>query len=340
MNLRSLFCLGLAASAPLAASAWDYPGHRMVNEVALASLPANFPAWVREPANAERIAYLAGEPDRWRNTQEETFLQSNGMEHYVDIDRLGEAGMDPATLSDFRYDFAAAYARARAAHPENFPAFDAAKDKSHVRPWIGFLPWEIAESYAKLRSEFSYYKAFTDHGGSPAEIANARADIIEAMGEMGHYVGDGSQPLHVTKHDHGWIGPNPNGYGVQYGIHSLIDGRFIAHAQIVPAELLPRVKPAQPADVTPRTDGRDPVFADVIAYLLETRKYTEPLYQLEKAGKFRLDVPASPEGREFIDRRLLAGGEELGALWLTAWEQAAPDTYLISELARRQAPPK
>src|SRR5207245_10998215 len=46
---------------------WDYEGHRTVNQLALASLPADFPAFVREPANAERIAFLAGEPDRWRN---------------------------------------------------------------------------------------------------------------------------------------------------------------------------------------------------------------------------------------------------------------------------------
>jgi hypothetical protein len=50
------------------ALAWDYEGHRAVNQLALASLPTNFPAFVREPAAAERIAFLAGEMDRWRNT--------------------------------------------------------------------------------------------------------------------------------------------------------------------------------------------------------------------------------------------------------------------------------
>ena len=49
------------------AHAWDYEGHRIINELALASLPADFPAFVREPAAAERIAFLSGEPDRWRN---------------------------------------------------------------------------------------------------------------------------------------------------------------------------------------------------------------------------------------------------------------------------------
>jgi hypothetical protein len=48
------------------ARAWDYEGHRVVNQLGLASLPTNFPAFAREPAPAERIAFLAGEMDRWR----------------------------------------------------------------------------------------------------------------------------------------------------------------------------------------------------------------------------------------------------------------------------------
>jgi len=43
-------------------------GHRLVNELAVAGLPAEFPAFVRAPANVERIAFLAGEPDRWKNS--------------------------------------------------------------------------------------------------------------------------------------------------------------------------------------------------------------------------------------------------------------------------------
>ena len=50
------------------ALAWDYAVHRVVNQLALASLPTNFPAFVRTPAAGERIAFLSGEPDRWRNT--------------------------------------------------------------------------------------------------------------------------------------------------------------------------------------------------------------------------------------------------------------------------------
>ena len=36
--------------------------------------------------------------------------------------------------------------------------------------------------------------------------------------------GDIAQPLHTTKHHHGWKGENPNGYTTEYSIHAYIDG--------------------------------------------------------------------------------------------------------------------
>ena len=47
--------------------AWDYEGHHAVNELALASLPPNFPAFLLKPDVQEHIAFLAGEADRWRS---------------------------------------------------------------------------------------------------------------------------------------------------------------------------------------------------------------------------------------------------------------------------------
>ena len=67
-TVRFLFTIFAGVVAPLAPSfAWDYEGHRVVNHAALASLPTNFPAFVLAPEARERIAFLSGEPDRWRN---------------------------------------------------------------------------------------------------------------------------------------------------------------------------------------------------------------------------------------------------------------------------------
>lgn len=54
--------LSVSLLITVVAHAWDYEGHRTVNQLALAALPPDFPTFVREPANAERVAFLSGNP--------------------------------------------------------------------------------------------------------------------------------------------------------------------------------------------------------------------------------------------------------------------------------------
>ncbi|MDW8307792.1 MAG: hypothetical protein RMK20_00300, partial [Verrucomicrobiales bacterium] len=120
MNVFVCSRMGLAlvlVAAALSARAWDYEPHRVINQLALATLPTNFPAFVRAPGAAERIAFLGGEPDRWRNmTGDLTLSHFNGPDHYIDLEDLEAVGLTPQTLPIFRYDLVASVARARAAH--------------------------------------------------------------------------------------------------------------------------------------------------------------------------------------------------------------------------------
>lgn len=338
MKLRpALIAAGVAAVLSPALHAWDYEGHRLVNEVALAALPADFPRFVQSPENAERIAFLAGEPDRWRNTPDLPLQQANGMNHYLDMEDIPAAGLDVDHLPSFRYDFAVQFAAARAAHPQHFPPVDPAKNFDHSREWAGFLPWAITEQFAKLRSAFSYLKAYQELG-TRDEVANARANVVYVMGVMGHYVGDAAQPLHTTIHHHGWVGANPHGYTTWPGIHAWVDGGFIAKAGVNLDELRPQVTAAKPIALDAQPDGRDPMFVAAVAFLEAQNRLVEPLYQLEKAGKLgHHEQPITPEGRAFIDRQLVSGGEMLAAIWETAWRNAAPDNYLRNQLANRKA---
>ncbi|MDB6093051.1 MAG: Nuclease [Verrucomicrobia bacterium] len=352
--MKSVISLRLAAllallAAPASLRAWDYEGHRTVNQLALAALPKDFPAFVREAASVERVSFLAGEPDRWRNVPDQVMRQSGGSwaDHYIDMEDLPDAGLDPATVSSFRYDFILAYAVGRAAHPQNFPAIDPAKNSDHTREWPGFLPWAITEYYGRLKSAFTYLKTFEELG-TPEEIANARANILYQMGTMGHYVGDCAQPLHATKHHHGWVGANPNGYTTWKGFHSWIDGTFILKAGITTGSLAGRIAPAQALPLPPRTDGRDPLFVAVMEYAIAQSALVEPLYKLEKAGKLSdeaekndqplvLHGPVDPEGRAFVEGQLLKGGQMLASIWITAWRNTVPDSYLRAQLLKRQA---
>jgi len=348
MKNRSLRPLRLAAAlllgaAPAGLPAWDYAGHRMVNQLALASLTAadpahtDFPGFAFEPAAAERIAFLAGEPDRWRNVSDLPLQQYNALDHYIDLEELDDAGLDYKEISPLRYVFALQFATGRAAHAARFEPIDPSKNQDHAREWCGFLPWAIREYYGKLKACFSYLKTFENYGGTPEEIANAEANAVYLMGLSGHYVGDGAQPLHETVHNNGWVGPNPEGYTTWMGIHAWIDGGFAAAAGITEASVLPRLAPAEAISTAPRADARDPVFADVMDYLVDQQKLVVLLYELQKAGKFEAGKgrPASPVGIAFVQGQLAKGGEMLAGVWLAAWREAVPDNYLRSQLALR-----
>jgi hypothetical protein len=72
------------------------------------------------PQARERIAFLAGEADRWRNAEDVSLAHASGPDHYLDMEQIKDYGLTPETLPIFRYDFAGKLALARAAHPEHF----------------------------------------------------------------------------------------------------------------------------------------------------------------------------------------------------------------------------
>jgi hypothetical protein len=316
------------------AKAWDYEGHHAVNELALASLPTDFGIQLT-PALKTRIEFLAGEPDRWRNTPDLPLKHVNGPDHYFDLEDIKLIGFTPQTLPPLRYDFVDTLALARAKNPEKFPAIDPDKDSDHTRELDGFLPWSITENYEKLKSDFSTLKALRQYGGSPVEIANAEADCVYVMGVMGHFVGDGAQPLHTTKYFNGWIGDNPKGYTTRNNFHSWIDGGYFKKTGGIKVdELVGKIQPATPIT---NAEDQDGIFHDVINYLVEQNKYVEPLYQMEKDGQLTGEGDKGLEGLPFLDGQLVKGGQMLGNLWLTAWTEAPEDTYLERQLKQRSA---
>lgn len=317
------------------ARAWDYELHRLIHQIALASLPTNFPAFTLTPEARERIAFLSGEPDRWRNTADTPLRHANGPEHYFDVDDLPDLGLKPAELSHFREQFILQVHAGRNAHPERFPKIDPLKDPDHVKWFPGLLPWRITEDYARLKSAFSYLKTL-EKDGDPAEVENARANVVHFMGVMGHFLGDACQLLHTTHHFNGWTGENPMGYTTNKTFHAWVDGNFLKKVGYNPAAVIERVRPAKLAWDGDPQKPRDHLFPVALDYVQRQFERVEPLYQLEKDGKLGPDSTKATEGREFIVRQLLEGGQMLGDLWYSAWVQAGPDTFLQVYLARRK----
>lgn len=339
--LRELIALAFLSAA--SAGAWDYSSHFVINQLALASLPTNFPAFVLAPAQRERIAFLSGEPDRWRNNAGLTLRHANGPDHYMDMEELKQCDLTPEQLPPLRYSYAKLFAQARVAHPERFAAINPDSDQDQTRELTGFLPWTIVEYADKLESCFSYLKTYEQAGGTPVEIANAQADVVYVMGVMGHFVGDGSQPLHTTIHFNGWVGDNPRGYTTNHTFHAWIDGGYFRKTGEPNFEKLAgKIHPAQRVGEPGRADG---LFRAVVAYLVEQNKLVEPLYQLEKDGKLSGEGEPGLAGRPFLEDQLVKAGQMLGNIWLTAWLEAPEDVYLRRQLEQRRAanssaPPK
>jgi hypothetical protein len=155
------------------------------------------------------------------------------------------------------------------------------------------------------------------------------------MGVMGHFIGDGSQPLHTTIHYNGWAGANTNGYTTNRSFHSWIDGGYFKHAGGVKAEgLLPKV---HPAELVGKPEEPESFFRAVVAYIQDGNSAVEPLYRLEKEGKLAASGDISPEGKAFLEGQLVKGAQMLGNIWLTAWQNATEDRFLKAELEKRRA---
>ncbi len=155
------------------------------------------------------------------------------------------------------------------------------------------------------------------------------------MGVMGHYVGDGSQPLHTTRDYNGWVGDNPKGYTTQPTFHAWIDGGYLRKTGGLEVEML--AGKIHPAEKIANADAPDGMFRDVVAYLVAQNKLVEPLYEMDKDGRLSGDGEKGLQGRPFLEDQIVKAGQMLGNLWLTAWLDAPEDPYLQKILQQRSA---
>jgi len=317
------------------AGAWDYDVHRVISQLALQTLPPDFPAFARTPDAEERVAFLSGEPDRWRNSPDLPLHHKNSPDHFLDIEDLEPYALTPANLSPFRYEFVAVMAQARAARPADFQTPDPKRDTDRTRVLPGFLPWTLAESCARLKSAFSYRRALRE-GGTPEEIANAEANVICYMGVLSHFAGDAAQPLHTTRHYNGWVGPNPNGFTTNRTFHAWIDAGYLQKTGLDPAPLRTRLRQARIVPTTPTAAEPFRIFHGALAFVYDQHAQVEPLYQLEKSGFLTGDGEAGRRGLPLIQDQLVKAAQFLGDLWLTAWREAPPDVYLKGQLEKRR----
>jgi hypothetical protein len=291
--VAALLCCALL---PAPAHAWGNKGHRMVNWLAWQRLPAEMPPFLRAPAVGSQIEYLGPEPDRWRSSAEPELSAAQAPEHYINFETADRIGPLPRE----RWQFVQQLYAYRVAHPT---------EAAEMLPQrVGLQPWQATEVEQRLQAAFREWRE--QHAAHHNTAATEEA-IVFYMGWLGHYVADGSQPLHTTVHYSGWKGANPRGYTTDRRFHEQFETQFVDD-HIAAEQIAPLV--AEPAPL------RD-VFADYVTYLRASNALVPQTYQLEQRGGFA--GGGTPEARKFVAQRLAAAVTELDAMWLTAWRNSA-----------------
>ena len=75
-------------------------------------------------------------------------------------------------------------------------------------------PYAADEVWERLKAAMREYRRMQAANVDTKPVETA---ILLYAGWLGHYVADGSQPLHVTIQYNGWTGPNPHGYTASTG---------------------------------------------------------------------------------------------------------------------------
>jgi len=308
------------------AHAWDAAGHRMITSVAIDGLPADGPAWVKEAGMRDRISDQSTVPDRWRSIKIGQLQHANNPDHYFDVEDLEAYGLTLKDISPLRVEFIKQLMLIRFEKGWKLPPkpVNPARDTDKTQEWPGFLPYAMCEQYGKVQSAFRTVRvleAINDPARS-LQLEQARADASVHMGILSHYVGDTAQPLHTTKHHHGWIGENPDSFTTDRGFHAYIDGAILKLHAISVADI------KSSCGFTLKVTNADP-WQDVLSHIDRSFQQVKPLYQLKKSGQLEEE-----EGKAFIVTRLADGAQMLSALYLAAWQEAAPTDRAIEDFKK------
>jgi len=264
-------------------NAWGEEGHRFINRVAAEHMPEDMPGFFRNAS--ARLMFLGPEPDRWRDGRElfKALTAVNGPDHFINIDKAENFEAMP----NDRYLYSD-WLRASGKDPKD----------------IGYLPYAILEGFQKVEVLFRMWRD-PQHADERDQIEQ---NIIYYAGVLGHYVADGSQPLHATIHYNGWsTSSNPQLF-TREPLHARFESDFVK-AQIKPEDFSSLVKPAAKL--------ADP-FAEIVKYLINTFNHTTDLYRMDKTARWDANN-RNADSKKFVAERLAAGSQMLANLWYTAY---------------------
>jgi len=299
-NSVRIFLVGIALFlVPTLALSYGDDGHKLINQAAVAKIPADMPEFLK--AGSAQIVYEGPEPDRWRSDLEKPLEQAQAPDHFIDLEYVDWMKQFPSD----RYRFIQAIYEYRTAHPE-------AKIPQPEK--VGFQPYITIEIFDRLKVAFREYRHAK---ASHLPTAQAEANALFYAGWLGHYVGDGANPMHTSIQYNGWVGDNPKGYTTSHDIHYNFESGFVRA----------NLSELQIDGLVNAPKHLDHPFEDYIAYLRESQSHVEKIYALDKECAF--EGRGSADAVLFEKQRLAAGAQILVNMWYTAWVDSAqePEPY-------------
>lgn len=305
MKLKTLMMTVVAGTAiATAAWAWGSTGHRFIGEEGIRALPAYVPAFLKTPAAIADIGEYANEPDRWRDSGKVHDSERNAA-HFIDLDDDGKTlgGQALSELPPTRSDFEVALAA------------------KGIGVWkSGYLPYSLVDGYQQVVKDFAYWRTVNylmprEKNGAKkawykADLRRREELIKRDIGILAHYVGDTTQPLHMSVHYNGWGDyPNPNGF-TNDKIHVPLENDYVT-ANVSAAEVRAGMTPYEAC-----TDTPDKCFA---VRMQRSWSQVVPMYQLQKDGGF---AEGDPRGKAFMVKQLAQGATDLRDVVLDAWRDS------------------
>lgn len=298
----------MLGATPRPVEAWGASGHRMVAIAAMRALPEDMPAFLRTTEVAAEVGELSREPDRWKGGGR-THARERDTAHFVDFTDDGHVmtaqGPHISQLPELRSEYERML-----------------NDAGISVDQAGWLPYALIDGWQQLVRDFAYWRvlvAAEARESDPARRAWLTEDrnrrerlLIRNLGVWSHYVGDASQPLHLSVHYNGWGDyPNPEGFTQSRQTHAMFEGAYVARNI--------RLETIEQAMGAARPCGCD-IRARTASYLGEGLAEVIPFYRLERDGGF---AEGDARGIRFATVRLAAGASELRDLIVAAWQASA-----------------
>jgi len=303
-----LLVLGAGLALPAPARAWGFFGHRLLNRLAVYTLPPEMLPFFK--ANIDYLTANATRPDSRR-----TVVPTEAPRHFMDVDVYGDSA-----LTTHGHGLPRAYADAVAL---------VGGEDSLLRH--GVVPWQVASMKNQLTAAFQ---------------AGDTDRILYLAADLGHYVADACVPLHTTRNYNGQLSGQRGIHALwesrlpelQAADYDLLTGQ---------APYLERPAEAAWAGVARAHAAVDSVFSmekTVAAELPEDRKFsyeqrgnvTIRTYSREFSQAYHRRLNGQ------VERQLRYAAQLIGAFWYTAWVDAGqPDLTGLeqhpSEAAQVQA---